>query len=187
MHTKFIFLLAFFVLAVIQWVIPGRIISKKTEVLEKGQSYKFQTEPVDPSNPFKGKYITLDFRENSFTDTVERRLGPNEEVYVLLSVDTSGYAIIRNVSTTEPETNSPYVKADVSYVSRSGDSITVFIHYPFNEFYMDEFKAPKAETIYQESSRDSSDKTYALVKIWKGQAVIQDVLINDTSIIELTR
>ena len=182
---KYGFVLAFLVLAIIQWVVPGRIIIGKNEVLKKGQSYKFKTEPVDPSNPFKGKYITLNFAENSFTDRIERDLGRGEDVYVMLGTDLKGFAIIKNVSKKEPRDNFAYVKANVYYTSRENDSITVFIDYPFDEFYMDEFKAPKAETVYRESNRDSSNSTYALVKIWQGQAVIEDVLINDIPIRKL--
>ncbi|MBC7826463.1 MAG: GDYXXLXY domain-containing protein [Chitinophagaceae bacterium] len=183
---KYGFILAFVLLAIIQWVVPGKIIWEKDEVLKKGESFKFKTEPVDPSHPFKGKYITLNFAENSFTDTINRNLAGNESVYVILGRDARGFAIIKDLSTRQPQNNN-YVKATVYYASREKDSITVHIRYPFDEFYMDEYKAPKAETIYREPTRDSSATTYALVKIRKGQAVIQNVFINDIPIGELTR
>jgi uncharacterized membrane-anchored protein len=187
MQMKYPFVLAFGLLAIVQWVIPGKIIFSKREVLKRGQLYKFQTEPVDPSNPFKGKYITLNFAQSSFTDTVERRLIQEDEVFVHLGTDSAGYAIITNLSAKAPHGNSAYVKANVYYTSREEDSITVFINYPFDEYYMDEFKAPQAESIYRESNRDSSNRTYALVKIWEGQAVIEDVLINDVPIRKLIK
>lgn len=181
------FLIALLALAVIQWVIPAKIIVKNNEVLEKGQSYKFRTEPVDPSNPFKGKYITLNFTENSFTDTIERHLASDDDVFVFLGMDSTGYAVVKDVSTEEPRGNAAYVKAKVYYTSRTDDSTTIFINYPFDEFYMDEFKAPQAENIYRESNRDSSNRTFALVKIWNGQAVIEDVLINGIPIKNLIK
>jgi uncharacterized membrane-anchored protein len=184
---KYAFILAFSVLAIVQWVIPGKIIFEKKQVLRKGQTYKFKTEPVDPSNPFKGKYITLNFTENSFTDRIERKLSGGEDVYVVLGSDSKGFAVIKNVATKEPGNQSAYVKANVYYTSKENDSITVFIDYPFDEFYMDEFKAPRAEIIYRESNRDSSSSTYALVKIWQGRAVIEDVLINDIPIGKLIK
>lgn len=180
------FLIAFLALATIQWAIPARIIIKKNEVLEKGQSFKFQTEPVDPSNPFKGKYITLNFTENSFTDTGQNHFG-DEEVFVSVSTGPGGYAVVNAVSTMEPGGHTSYVKAKIYSTSRRDDSTTIFLDYPFDEFYMDEFKAPQAENIYRDSNRNSSNKTYALVKIWKGQAVIEDVLINGIPIRNLIK
>lgn len=179
---KYGYLLGLLILAIIQWVVPGRIIKQKNEVLHKGQAYKFKTEPVDPSHPFKGKYITLNFAENSFTDTTNRNLRSDDNVFIILGTDQRGYAIIRDLTLKEPMNNNSYVKAIVSYTSRENDSITVHIDYPFDEYYMDEYKAPKAETIYRESNRDTMNITYALVKIWEGDAVIENVFINDMPI-----
>ena len=47
---------------------------------------------------------------------------------------------------------------------------------------MDEFKAPKAEKMYRQSNRDSTQKVYAMVSVLKGKAVIKDVMINEKSI-----
>jgi hypothetical protein len=52
---------------------------------------------------------------------------------------------------------------------------------------MEEYKAPRAETIYREQSTDSNSRAYALVSLYKGDAVIKDVFINDTSISEILK
>lgn len=179
---KYVFISAFLILAIIQWMIPARIILAKDRVVLRGEPFKFRTEPVDPYNPFKGKYITLNFSENSFTDTVQRKFVGNDEVYVILARDSKGFATVKNLSDSEPANTNSYVKARVSYVTTVRDSITVHFSYPFSEFYMDEYKAPKAENIYLESARDSSNITYALVKILNGDAVIENVFINNIPI-----
>lgn len=179
---KYAYISAFLLLAIIQWVIPGKTIWEKDRVLKEGQSYKFRTEPVDPSHPFKGKYITLNFAESSFTDTVHRNLGGNDQVYVIMALDSLGFAKINELSVHEPKNTNAYVKATVYYASTEKDSVTVHLQYPFNEFYMDEYKASKAENIYRESNRDTTNITYALVKILRGEAVIENVFINDIPI-----
>ncbi len=140
---KYAFVFAFLLLAIIQWVVPGKIIWEKDEVLKKGQSFKFKTEPVDPSNPFKGKYITLNFVESSFTDTINRNLRGNDNIYVILATDQRGYASIKDLSIQKPLNNNAYVKATVYYTSIENDSTTVHIRYPFNEFYMASIKRLK--------------------------------------------
>lgn len=181
------FVIAFLVLAFIQWVIPGKIIFQKNEILRKGRSYKFQTEPVDPSNPFKGKYIRLNFTVNSFTDTVERGLIHDAELYVILGTDPNGYVSIKTLSTREPRESIDFVRAKVYYTSKENDSITVFIRYPFDEFYMDEYKAPRAEIIFRESGQKKLPNCYALVKILNGKAAIQDVYIDGKPIRNLIK
>ena len=184
---KYGYIVAFLLLVIVQWIIPGKTIWEKDQVLKKGDPYKFRTEPVDPSNPFKGKYITLNFAENSFTDTVSRGLSGKDQVYVILDNDAHGFATIKDLSTIKPPNTNSYVKAAVYYTSVENDSITVYLEYPFTEFYMQEFKAPKAESVYRESARDTSKKTYALVRIFNGDAVIENVFINDVPIRDLLK
>ena len=179
---KFSLILAFTILVIIQWFIPGKLIRDKSQVLKKGVSHKLKTEPVDPSHPFKGKYINLNFAQTTFTDTIRRQLRGYDPVFVILGIDAQGFATVKNLSTEEPKTERVYVKATVYNTSEAKDSITVHFQYPFDEFYMEEFKAPQAEIIYRESNRDSLKTTYALVKIYKGEAVIENVFINDIPI-----
>ena len=181
---KYGILLAFIVVALAQWIIPVNMIRGGEEVLAKGEAWKFETEPVDPSNPFKGKYVVLNFKQNSFTDRIKRHLEYGQEIFVILNKDKNGFAGIESISTTQPSSITNYVKATVSYLNQNNDSTTVNINYPFEEFYMDEYKAPKAETAYREANRDTSIITYARVKIWKGEAVTEDVIIDGKSIWE---
>ena len=184
---KYSYVIAFVVLALVQWVLPGRTIWQKGQVIKKGQLFKFQTEPVDPSDPFKGKYITLNFAASSFTDTLNRGLHGNDQVYVILAKNPQGFAIVENISAEEPKNTNAYVRAQVFYVSSEKDSITVHLNYPFDEFYMDEYKAPKAENIYRESNRNTANTTYASVKILNGDAVVENVYINDVPIGQLIK
>ena len=180
---KYAFLIAFLALAIVQWLVPGKMIWEKGQVLAKGEAFKFKTEPVDPSNPFKGKYITLNFAENSFTtDTAYFDIEQNEPVYVLLGTDRYGYAVVRGLTLEKPSNTNSFVKANVWYTSKENDSVTVHIDYPFDEFYMDEYKAPRAEEVYRESTVDSSRVTYALVRILKGDAVLENVFIDEKPI-----
>ena len=52
---------------------------------------------------------------------------------------------------------------------------------------MEESKAYEAEQIYIENQIDSSKKTYALVSIKNGDAVLKDVLIDGVSIREVVK
>ena len=53
---------------------------------------------------------------------------------------------------------------------------------PFDRFYMEESKAPKAEKVYNAANSDQRKETYALVYIKDGTAVLNDVIIDGQSI-----
>ena len=59
---------------------------------------------------------------------------------------------------------------------------TIIVYYPFNEFYMDELKAPEAEILYRASSTFPGKTAYALVSIYRGESVIRDVYIDNKPI-----
>jgi uncharacterized membrane-anchored protein len=182
-----IFFAGLILLALAQWIVPGLIIRKHEYFLKTGKSFKFQTEPVDPNNFFKGKYIALNFKEDQFTERNLPDLNSGQDVFVLLSSDKDGFAKIKGLSTKNPSPDTDYLIAKVMYLSSQNDSTTVYLDYTFREFYLNEFKAPQAEKLYRESNRDSLTKTYALVKIKKGTAVIEDVIINNSSIKDLIK
>jgi hypothetical protein len=52
---------------------------------------------------------------------------------------------------------------------------------------MEEFKAFEAEQAYNASAQDSTITTYALVSILNGEAVFNDVLIDDVPIKEVVK
>ena len=180
---KYLLLSAFAIMALAQWIVPASMIRDKQEVLKKGQAWLFKTEPVDPTNPFVGKYIRLNFEVSQYFDSTSQGFQTGEDVFVLLSRDTLGYAKVAGLSKSKPVNTEAFVQASIDYVYADSDSLYNFrISYPFNEFYMEESKAPKAEKLYNEVNRQDTLTTAARVKIWKGDAVTEDVLIDNKPI-----
>jgi len=182
--NKYLLYPAFALMVLAQLYVPARMIFHNEVVLVSGTAFKFKAAPVDPNDPFRGKYITLTFDENAYSipDSVDWAQG--ESIFVNLTMDTAGYAKILNVSKTEPVDREDYVKATVNY-SVWDTVTTVYIEYPFDQYYMEESKAPDAANVYNEAARDTNQVTYALVLVKKGQAVIKDVMIGDSSIVDI--
>lgn len=181
MANKKLLLVTFCVVALIQLYVPAKMIFDSEDVLTTGKEFKFKTEPIDPNDPFRGKYITLRFEENHMEQLTDTNWVANQDIYVELIRDVDGYAKIKTISKTEPSNTEDYVKSKVNYYSQFNEKV-VYIDYPFERYYMEETKAPDAEIAYRESARDTSQNTYALVNIKKGQAVLKDVFINEISI-----
>ncbi len=176
---KYIFI-AFLLVGIVQIAVPAKMIMESEGIILLGEEFKFRAAPVDPSDPFRGKFITLNYKDNSVKLKSNESWHRGDLVYVTISADSAGYAIIETASHTKPDKESDYVTATVEYFN-TVESILV-IEYHFDRFYMEESKAYKAERIYRDGLRDSTKQTYALVSVKKGNAVLRDVLIDDVSI-----
>jgi uncharacterized membrane-anchored protein len=177
---------AFILIALVQLYVPVSMILGKEKVISQGEVYRFRTQPVDPSDPFRGKYINLSFEENSIRLPNASEWYEGDPVYVILATDEKGFAKIDSLTKDLPATGDDYVKASISYIIH--DTVShVTIQYPFERFYMEESKATNAELAYNEALRDSAQITYALVSIKDGDAVIRDVLINGIPIREAAK
>ncbi|MDZ4748578.1 MAG: GDYXXLXY domain-containing protein [Saprospiraceae bacterium] len=185
MNYKIIFP-AFILMVVVQLYVPASLLFQNERVIQFGTEYKFKTAPIDPNDPFRGKYITLTFEETSTTMEDSISWVNGTPVYVTLTTDDAGYAKILSLTDMEPTGSSDYIKANVDYVL--SDTVhTVFVRYPFDRFYMEESKAPLAEQAYNEAMVDSNQVAYALVLVQNGKAVIGDVVIDGISIQEVVK
>lgn len=186
MNKKKILLLSFFLVALVQLYVPSKMIWDKEEVLRTGTEHKFRTAPVDPNDPFRGKYITLRFDNNLVNTPSEDNWKIGESIYVSITTDDKGFAKIEDVSKKKPTENQEFIKATVRSVLETNPR-RLTIDYPFDRYYMEESKAYEAEQAYRESNRDTLEVTYALVSIKNGNAVLKDVLIDGTSIKEIVK
>lgn len=195
----------FAAVAMVQLYVPAKMILDREEVLAEGKEFLFRSQPIDPADPFRGKYITLSFVEDEWEVDTGERWTRNEDVYVHLAIDDDGFTTIKKVTKEEPAAGIDYVKAQVDYIDYPSDAEIelldtmvvatsvvrkkgkIFIAYPFDRFYMEESKAKGAEEAYNETRIDSSKVAYAVVAIKDGEAVLKDVMINGVSVVEMVK
>ena len=178
-------LLAFVFVALAQIYVPAKIVLNRVQILGTGKEFKFKTAPIDPADPFRGKYIMLDFKETTIDIQKEEKWTRGETVNVFLTTDENGFAKIKSVSKLEPADKQDFLKAKVRFISYDGSKLT--IDYPFDRFYMEESKAYDAELTYNRSRRDTNSVAYALVNIKNGESVLKDVMIDGISIREIVK
>jgi uncharacterized membrane-anchored protein len=174
-------ILIFILIALVQWYVPGSIMWNREEVLRKGKAFRFETEPVDPEDPLRGRYVALNFKADTAIAT-QNVFEAGEKVYAEIATNAAGFVTIKQLHKAPPASKD-YVKVEVSYSSGDDEGkgrYTVFINYPFEQFFLDEYKAPKAESLYR--TGNATGKTYALVSVYKGKGVIKDLIINDKSV-----
>ncbi|MEM8845949.1 MAG: GDYXXLXY domain-containing protein [Bacteroidota bacterium] len=176
----------FILMVLVQLFVPANMIWNNEDVLRTGKEFKFKTAPIDPNDPFRGKYIFLSFDNITVEIPKEHDWKRGEAIYVSIKEDNNGFAIIDSVSRKEPQQTQDFVKAEVGFInSYQVDKVTMNIRYPFERFYMEESKAYDAEITYRETRRDTTKTAYALVNVKEGDAVLKDVLIDGVPIAEL--
>lgn len=184
---KFYLVVLFVLMCIGQWYVPLSMIAEQEDIRSSGKLFRFKTAPVDPSDPFRGKYITLDFEIETVKNSADRKWVSDQEVFVILKENADGYAAVADVTDVEPGGDIDYVKAEVRYVNED----EVRLRYPFDRFYLEESKASDAETVYAESGADRENSTgkiaYAMVRLKNGNAALEDVRINDRSIVDIVR
>jgi uncharacterized membrane-anchored protein len=177
----------FIAVAIAQLAVPAWMIMSRERVLRDGEAFKFRTAPIDPRDPFRGEYVHLDFdAENgawAVMDTSGNSAG-EQDAFALLSRDSAGYARIAALLT-EPPAEGAFVR--VQYYSWGEDSITQ-VSLPFDRFYLEEGDGPRTEKLLMPQWGDGivSDPlpAYALVRVLNGQAVIEDLIVDERSIRE---
>lgn len=177
MKTKHLFIL-FIIVALVQAFIPVKMIYD-SEITEKnGTVFKFKTAPIDPNDPFRGKYVRLNYEMNSFA-TLDSSWVFDDAIYITLTKDMEGFAAVENVSRTAPADDKAYIAAKTTNYYAGN----VHFDIGYDRYYMEENKAPEAEQAYSKYSRDTLAKpAYALIAVRNGNAVLKDVIIDDMPI-----
>jgi len=190
MYKKYVFPI-FILIAFIQLAIPVKSIYDQEQILAHGKEFKFRTAPVDPNDPFRGKYVALRFKENTINVALYEKWKQGDKIYAHIDEDKNGFAQLTYASKTEPTRHKHYIVAKIQRVKTSMDeknnitNIEISIQYPFDRFYMEESKAKAAEDLYRKSTADQKKITYALVNVNKGKATLKDVMIDGVSIQKL--
>ena len=174
----------FGLLAIIQLYVPASMIIEREGILKEGKDFKFKTAPIDPVDPFRGRYVRLSFDNNMAEIPDSLSFTRGETVYALLDIDDEGFTTITQVRKELPDEKVDFLETKVQYETKFKEGKRVILDFPFDRFYMEEFKAPEAEIAYRENALDSLITGYALVSIKAGDAVLKDVYIDNMPIKE---
>jgi len=171
-------------MVVAQLFIPAQMIWNSEKTISKGHTFKFKTIPVDPVDPFRGKYIRLRFEvENKDYDTKYYDKKNRKIIQFAILEEVDGYANISEVVNDPPIGNKPYIKVKTSPWKNG----KIRVDLPFDKFFMEESLAKPAEDMVRELQRDSTVIVCAQISVLDGNAVLKDVMINDKSIADYVR
>jgi uncharacterized membrane-anchored protein len=169
----------FLCLALIQLAVPMSMIVKREAILKNGLQYKFKVAPVDPYDPFRGRYVALSIDKNYVPQEKDLGLKGGQTVFALIDVDAQGFAQLSGVTINRP-VEKAYIQVKVGYVSSYDKRI--YLNLPVNRYYMEEKAAPVAERIYQRHAQRERKDAYIVVRIKDGFAVIENLYVGGQKI-----
>ncbi|WP_459212518.1 GDYXXLXY domain-containing protein [Aquimarina rhabdastrellae] len=169
----------FFIIGVLQWIVPMQMVFKSENILKKGTAYKFKTRPIDPTDPLRGKYITLNY-ELDYIKTADSSFVWNQEAYLEIENDTLGYVKGKTISHQPFTGNKDYIRVKVKRYNKGSQKL--YFDMINDRFYMDENKAYDAELAYRKVTRDSLKTAYALIYVYNGEGIIDQVILDGVPI-----
>lgn len=156
---------------------PIWMIMQENSTFNEGHAYKFKCAPVDPNDPFRGKYIRLRFERIEIDrSSIEENEHP---YYGKVETNEKGYAFISEVD------SKPYIDApSIALIEISSTNKVITFELPLDRLYMNENKAQTAEDLYRGALRDSTQNVYAKVYINGDRFLLDNVYIDDIPLSE---
>lgn len=146
---------------------------------EAPKIYRFHSAIVDPYDPFRGRYVTLNPQPS------ELIIAPKDfdPKYAVLGTDEDNFATVVDL-VEEPIPNQDVIKLKSVYYNYDYDKYRFRL--PLERFYMNENLAPAAEQAYMKATREGLNSTCAIVvKIYPdGNYTIEDLEIDNQPIRE---
>jgi len=193
---------ALVVLSVMQVCAAAWSIVRYERTLASGTPYRIRIEPIDPADPFRGRYVAV-----QPTITLPTPIAPETELllqsvqsrsgtaYVRLTNDSEGFAAAARILS-EPPPEGDYLEIDGAWPvwtspperPHQPEMTGYTLRFSFDRYYMNETAAPAAEQAYFERTRRNADsKAWLTVKVMNGVGVIAGLFVDGVPIEELVR
>jgi uncharacterized membrane-anchored protein len=94
-----------------QLAIPATMILQRERTLRDGHAYKFRTQPVDPYDAFRGRFVALRLEPTTAPVATNANLQRGATAYVTLAEDPDGFTKFTG-ATPEPPVGQDYLRVN---------------------------------------------------------------------------
>lgn len=171
----------YIVIFIVLIIFYGAMISKPAITMMFGQEVLIKTRAYDPRDVFRGDYIQLfyDINEISF-DKMDKEMIKlleenaygyhDKEIFVILA-QHGKYFDVEEVTLSKPE-DKLYIKGRISYITLNGnDKVnTIVVEYSLDKYFVPENTGKELE------DKVMKGEAFALIKVFKGYALLLDVI-----------
>ena len=180
MNKRNLILLGFVVLVAAQLAVPAWMIVDREWTLREGQVFKFRTRPVDPVDAFRGRYVWLGLQPETIDVPDTTKWRAHQKAFAVLGADTNGFAIVKRLERASPN-DEPAVPVTVSWWGSSRSEVHINWE-GLDRLYMNETKAPSAETAYRKHNSRANQSCHVTIRVRGTHAVIENLFIDDQPI-----
>lgn len=175
--------------------IPLYMTLSSEDILANGKLYKFRLQGGDPFDPFRGKYLRLNYAINELP--IDEKVEVGEEIYASIKVDNEGFAYLAKAYAKPPQ-KGDYLKTKVLASSwensrfgnnrrrlsirrgriadRDNGKSYVMVAIPNNmrKYFINEDYAQQGEDVLRAERRNA----YVGIRVLDGECRMEDIYID---------
>lgn len=172
--------LVFIAFALVLISVPLYVMLTSENVLGNGHFHKIKLAGFDPVDPFRGRYIQLNYDNWIDCDDDLRKGDP---CFVSLERDSLGWSTFSYASKKRPE-GSDYFNSTVLDKWNSGCDVDLD---NLTKYFINEDKASIAEEYIINYVAQQPDDIYAGIRVLEGEVRLEDVYIEETPLLEFLK
>jgi len=92
-RNKIILLVLFLIMVAAQIYVPASMVGFNEDIVQNGKEILLEVAPIDPNDPFRGKYITLNFKYNEVDVKKDHDWINGDKAFLEFGRDTFGLFI----------------------------------------------------------------------------------------------
>lgn len=165
--------------ALILLSIPLYLMITSESVLENGVRHKIRLQAYDPFDPFRGKYLRMNYDNEVQCDVTFQK---GDGIYITLDQDSLGYSFFAYGSDEAPENSTDYFKTTVTQQSY-GNTVR-FRTDNLSKYFINENKAKPAEKVMWDYQRNHPDSIYVAIRVLDGEVRLEDIYVEETPLLE---
>ena len=181
----------FGLLCLAQIAVPATMVVEHQRTIASGTPWRFQTAPVDPNDPFRGRYVRLGFA--AARDAIPMAnsgmiyIASGTRMYAELAAGPDGFAHLVRLHEERPASGD-YLDVFVRNMQPpndrkdKGQPAAAFVRLPFDRYYLPEDRAQAVEREYAEATRSARENTYAEVRILNGHAALVSLVLKGSPV-----
>lgn len=185
MKSNKYFTISFVVLALVQLVVPVKMIIDQENILNAGTEFRFKAQLAYPESDLSGKFIRLSYDQDKYPVADDLEFQKGQIVFVIFKEGSSGFAIIDTILKSKPDYTSIFVEARIRYIQKEDEISQLILEYPFEKFFLEESRLSDEAMENLRARTASALSTHSVIRIHSGKAAIKDILIDDVSILRL--
>lgn len=153
------------------------------KILKEGETFYFKVLPLDPYDPFRGRYVTLRFANASQAPLAQGQSKENQALGYAILGHHENFDSVKEITFSKPREGS-FLEVSINENRQKQASAIVYFSLPYDRFYMREDVAPKAEKVLR---LRSGVEVKAKLKVLNGKGVIEELLVGETPLSEFIR